>query len=147
MTLTKFKPTRRNLLNDTFFPSPFDSVFSDLMRDTSSTMETFQTPKADVIENDKAFKISVEFAGFTKEDIKLDVNDNELVISGHKESKKEEDKDKYHLREFRSGKFKRSFYLPDTANVDKIEAELKNGLLEVVIPKKATTKVKEIAIK
>ncbi len=146
MTLTKFKP-RRSFLADNFFPTPFDSMFGELMRDTNTQLETFQTPAAEVMEDDQKFKISLVFAGFSKDDIKLDMQDNELIVMGEKEEKKEEKTEKYHLREFRSGKFKRSFYLPDTANFEKIEAELKNGVLEIEIPKKAKAKVKQISIK
>ena len=108
MTLTKFKP-RRSFLADNFFPTPFDSMFGELMRDTNTQLETFQTPAAEVMEDDQKFKISLVFAGFSKDDIKLDMQDNELIVMGEKEEKKEEKTEKYHLREFRSGKFKRSF--------------------------------------
>ena len=146
MTLTKFKP-RRSFLADNFFPTAFDSMFTDLMRDTNTQLDSFQTPVAEVMEDDQKFKISLVFAGFAKDDIKLDMQDNELIVIGEKAEKKEEKNEKYHLSEFRSGKFKRSFYLPETANIEKIEAELKNGILEIEIPKKAKAKVKEISIK
>lgn len=146
MTLTKLKP-RRSFLAENFFPTTFDSLFTDLMRDTNTQLETFQSPSAEVMENDQHFKISLVFAGFAKSDIKLDVQENELIVIGERAEKKEDENEKYHLREFRSGKFKRSFYLPDTANTEKIEAELKDGILEVKIPKKAKAKVKEISIK
>lgn len=146
MTLTKFKP-RRSFLADNFFPTAFDSMFTELMRDTNTQLESIQTPAAEVVEDDQKFTINVMFAGFEKKDIKIDMQDNELIVVGEKSETKEEKNEKYHLSEFRSGKFRRSFYLPDSANMDKAEAELKNGILNVTIPKKAKAKVKEISIK
>lgn len=146
MTLTKFKP-RRSFLADNFFPTAFDSMFTELMRDTNTQLESIQTPAAEVVEDDHKFAINVMFAGFEKKDIKIDMQDNELIVVGEKSETKEEKNEKYHLSEFRSGKFRRSFYLPDSANMDKAEAELKNGILNVTIPKKAKAKVKEISIK
>ncbi|MFT5512090.1 MAG: HSP20 family protein [Bacteroidia bacterium] len=146
MTLTKFKP-RTTFLNDNLFPSAFENIFSDLMRDTNSDLKAFSKPAAEVIESESDYKINLIFAGFDKKDIAIDMQDNELIVSAEKEEKKEDKTEKYHLSEFRSGKYKRSFYLPDTANFDKIEAELKNGILGLVIPKKTKAKAKAISIK
>ena len=146
MTLTKFKP-RTTFLSDNFFPTAFEGIFSDLMRDTNTRLESFETPAAEVIENDKDFRINVMFAGFDKKDIKIDMQDNELTISAEKVEKNVDENEKYHLSEFRSGKYRRTFYLPDSANTEKVEAELKNGILGLVIPKKAKAKVKAISIK
>ncbi len=144
MTLTRLKP-RRSLLTDSLFPTGFEAMFSDLMKD--SNIDDVLTPRAEIVENEDQFKINVVFAGFDKDDIKLEFKDNELVVSGQREENTEEKNEKYHLREFRTGKFKRSFYLPDTADTDNVEAELKNGILNVVIPKREKAKVKEISIK
>ena len=100
-----------------------------------------------MIESENDFKINLIFAGFDKKDIKIDVQDNELVVTAEKTESKIDEKDKYHLSEFKTGKYKRSFFLPETANSEKIEAELKNGVLGLVIPKKAKAKVKAISIK
>lgn len=146
MTLTKFKP-RATFFNDSLFPTAFENIFSDLMRDTNSNLKSFSKPAAEVIESDKDFRINLIFAGFDKDEISIDMQDNALIIAAEKEDKKEEKNEKYHLSEFRSGGYKRSFYLPDTANTDKIEAELKNGILGLVIPKKTKAKAKAISIK
>ncbi|MCO4818278.1 MAG: Hsp20/alpha crystallin family protein [Bacteroidetes bacterium] len=146
MTLTKFKP-RTSLFSNNFYPSAFDNIFSDLMRDTNRPLEGFVTPSAEVIESDKDFKINLMFAGFDKKDIKIDMQENELTVTAEKVEKNTEENEKYHLSEFRSGKYKRSFHLPENVSADKIEAELKNGILGLVIPKKAKAKLKAISIK
>ncbi len=146
MTLTKFK-TRTPLFSNNFYPSTFDSIFSDLMRDTNRSLEEFVTPTAEVVESDKDFRINLIFAGFDKKDIKIDMQNNELTITAEKVEKNKEENEKYHLSEFRSGKYKRSFHLPENVSADKIEAELKNGILGLVIPKKAKAKLKAISIK
>lgn len=146
MTLTKLKPGK-SLLTDTFFPSGFSALFNDMLEENSTPTNRFLTPKAEVIEDDKKFQINVMMAGLNKEDIKLDVKENELVVSG--EQKKEEVKEEghYHLREFRSGSFRRSFYLPEIVDMSKTDAEFKNGVLMIQIPKKEKAQAKVISIK
>lgn len=147
MTLTKLKPARRSLLSDTFFPMGFDSLFSELVGENQQLTEKVFTPKAEITEKEDRFSIKVVFAGFDKDDIKIDVNDNQLTVSGENKVTSEKDEETYHLREIATGKFKRSFYLPDGVNMDEISAEFKNGMLMVEVPKKAKSKVKEITIK
>ena len=93
MTLTKFKP-RRSFLADNFFPTAFDSMFTELMRDTNTQLESIQTPAAEVVEDDHKFTINVMFAGFEKKDIKIDMQDNELIVVGEKTETKEEKNEK-----------------------------------------------------
>ena len=147
MTLTKLKPTRRNLLSDTFFPMGFDSLFSELVGENQQLAEKVFTPKAEITEKEDRFSIRVVFAGFEKDDIKIDVNDNQLTVSGESKEVKEKDGETFHLQEIAMGKFNRRFYLPDGVNMDEISAEFKNGMLIVDVPKKAKSKVKEITIK
>ncbi len=147
MTLTKFKPAK-SLLTDRFFPTGFDALFHDLIADTgASTMEHFMAPKSEVLENDNAFLINVQLPGMSREDVKVDVKEHELSIVAESKTEKEEKSDRYHLREFKSGKFKRNFYLPKMANIEAIKAEMKNGILEIEIPKMEKAKAKEISIK
>lgn len=146
MTLTKFKPAK-SFLSDTFFPSGFDSLFKDLWEENTEAAERYFTPSAEVLEDEEKFQINLIMAGMDKKDVKLDVENNELVVFGEKEERKAEENERYHLREFRSGKFKRRFFLPDVADVDNIEAEMKNGILTINVPKKAKAKAKVISIK
>ncbi len=146
MTLTKFKPAK-SILSDTFFPSGFEALFTDLLSDGGRQVDHHQSPKASVFEDDEKFQIDLVLVGMDKKDIKLDVKDHELVISGGKEDKNDEKTERYHLREFKVAKFRRSFFLPEIADVENIQAELKNGILEIEIPKKEKAKPKVVSIK
>ena len=106
------------------------------------------TPAVNTREDEKAYYIEVDLPGVKKEDIDVTTEDNVLTISGERKVREEVDEEAYYKVESRYGKFSRSFTLPEDADVEKIEAHAQNGVLEVVIPKKAeVTKVKKIAIK
>jgi HSP20 family protein len=88
----------------------------------------------------------VELPGVKKEDVKLTINDeNVLVIKGEK--KKDESKDKVYVRSERSyGAFERSFRLSDNINKDSINAKYDNGILNISFQKKEPQKPKEVNI-
>jgi HSP20 family protein len=72
------------------------------------------------------------------------LNNNVLEISSEKEVKEDKDDEKIMRREFRYSSFKRLFTLPDTADIDKIKASYKDGILNIIIPKKEEAKVKPV---
>ncbi|MCW8837712.1 MAG: Hsp20/alpha crystallin family protein [Thiovulaceae bacterium] len=109
-------------------------LFSSRELSTEDSMMNF-TPKVNTREGEFAYHIDVDLPGVKKEDIKVDIKENTLVISGersHKEEVKEED---YYRVESNFGKFTRSFTIPDNTDIENIEAKSDNGVLEVVIPK------------
>ena len=97
--------------------------------------KSMDIPSANVIENDKEFKLELSAPGFDKKDFKVEVNDGVLNISAEKESKSEEEKENYRKKEFSYTSIRRSFRLPDTVMDDKIDAKYDNGILKVVLPK------------
>ncbi|MCB9260792.1 MAG: Hsp20/alpha crystallin family protein [Flavobacteriales bacterium] len=143
MKASKLAPVR-SLFNDTFFPTVLDSFFNELNK---GEFESTLTPAAEVKETDENYIINLALAGMEKDDIKLDVHSNQLTVMAEKVEKKEEQNATYHLKEFRSGKYKRNFYLPEKANTDAINAELKNGILTITIDKVEKTAPKQITIK
>jgi len=103
-------------------------------------------PAVDISEDEKNIYMNVELPGVKKDDVKIKImDDNVLVISGEKKREvKEEDKDRSFLRIERSyGEFTRSFVLPDNVNKDKIDAKYENGMLHLTIEKKEPEKPKE----
>ncbi|HCO67505.1 MAG TPA: hypothetical protein DIT04_07100 [Dysgonomonas sp.] len=94
-------------------------------------------PALNVKENDKEFKLEISAAGFDKGDFNIQVNKDILTVSAKKEINDEEkdENDKVLRQEFSYSTFSRSFTLPDNIDTEKIEAELKNGVLNVVLPK------------
>ena len=108
-----------------------------------------KAPAVDVVEQDKAFEITTELPGMDENNIDVKFSDGVLTIKGEKREEKEEKaKDRY-LSERRYGSFQRSFRVPDIVNADRIEANFKNGVLTVTLPKmpEAVKAEKKIAIK
>lgn len=97
--------------------------------------KAIEVPSANVIENDKEFKLELSAPGFDKKDFKVEVNDGILSISAEKEQKKEEEKENYRKKEFSYSSIRRSFSLPENVLEDKIDAKYDNGILKVLIPK------------
>jgi len=97
-------------------------------------------PTADVVETDTEFQVTAEMPGIDGKDIEVTVADGMLTIKGEKIEEREEKKKDYHVSERRFGSYRRSFALPKTANIDKVQATMKNGVLSVVLPKAAQAK-------
>lgn len=108
------------------------------------------SPLVDISEDDKEYLIKAEIPEMKKEDIKLNVHDDVLMITGErkyeKEEKEEKDK-KYHRVERAYGSFMRSFTLPEDADGSKVNAEYKDGILKVHLPKAEKAKPKAIEVK
>lgn len=103
-------------------------------------------PSVNIVETNSAFELEIAVPGMKKEDIKINLESNVLGISSEKELKDEEGRN-YLRREFAYGTFNRSFTLPKNIDVDAIKADFVDGILKVVLPKKAETKLsKEISI-
>ncbi len=106
-------------------------------------------PKVNTREGDDAYYVEIDLPGIKKEDIEITTEDNVLTISGERKMKDEVKENDYYKIESAYGKFSRSFTLPEKVDVEKIEAESKDGVLEVVIPKlkEEEKKPKKIEIK
>jgi HSP20 family protein len=133
------------LLNSMFgdFLRPWDSFFNEPLS------RTFTTPAVNVSETDKSYNLSVAAPGLRKEDFKVDVQGNQLYISAEKEERKENKDDQYSRKEYNYSSFSRMFTLPDEVEAGKIEAEYKDGELQLVLPKngKAKTNTQSVKIK
>jgi HSP20 family protein len=104
-------------------------------------------PLVDITEDDKEYLIKAELPEVKKEDVKLSVQDEVLTISGERKYEKEEKGKKYHRVERAYGSFTRSFTLPEDADGAKVNAEYKDGLLKVHLPKSEKAKPKAIDVK
>jgi HSP20 family protein len=105
------------------------------------------TPLADITEDEREYLIKAELPEVRKEDVKVTVENGVLTISGERKFEKEEKKRKYHRVERGYGTFMRSFALPDDADFSKVNAEFKNGVLTVHVPKSEQAKPKQIEVK
>lgn len=109
---------------------------------------TKNTP-IDIIENDKSYIVKVDVPGFEKEEISISVDDNILTIQGEKKQENDDSKENYIRKERYYSSFSKSISLYDNIDTNKINAELKNGILDLTLPKKTTQEktLKKIEIK
>ncbi len=98
--------------------------------------DTCQVPSVNIVETENSFRLEVAAPGFDKENFKISFDESVLTISGNKEEKKEDSREKYTRKEFSYASFERSFSLPENLDSDKIEAVYENGILKINIPKK-----------
>lgn len=105
------------------------------------------SPLVDITEDDKEYLVKAELPEIKKEEIKINVHDDVLSISGERQYEKEEKGKKYHRVERAYGSFMRSFTLPEDADGSKINAEYKDGVLKIHLPKSEKAKPKAIEVK
>jgi HSP20 family protein len=115
--------------------SPFGSMFDRVFNDSNNSRTTKFRPSVDLFEDDNAYEIQLSVPGMTKDDIKIDVKEGLLTISGERKFEKKNDDKNYRSIETQYGNFVRSFNLPDHVDVTKISAEYKDGILHVGVPK------------
>ena len=105
-------------------------------------------PTLDVADKDDAVVVKVDVPGMKAQDIDISVHGNTLTISGErKDVREEKDGDNYYHCERRSGTFRRDISLPSVVEADKIEAQYRDGVLTVTMPKTEQAKPKRIAVK
>ena len=104
-------------------------------------------PRVDISETDQKFIVRAEVPGVDRKDIKINIEDHVLSIRGESKQEKEEEKEQFQRVERFYGSFCRSFSLPDNVDEEKIEADFKNGLLTLAIPKTESSKPKAIEVK
>ena len=132
--------------------------FNDFFENKALEKVTGTAPAMNVLENDKEYKLEVAAPGMCKDDFKVHLNkDGNLIIEMEKKDcgckgKEDEKKECRYLRkEFSYSKFSQTLLLPDNADKEKIEAQVINGVLKVIIPKlekvKAEEEKREIEIK
>jgi HSP20 family protein len=90
-----------------------------------------------ITESDEALEIKAEVPGFSQKELEINVESRRLVISGKREEKKEEKKGKTVYSETRSDQIMRVVDLPAEVETEKVTAVLKNGVLEIQLPKSA----------
>ena len=144
MTLVKWRPSPITMVNE--FDNIFNSLFHSGFRNIINTTNDWE-PSMDIKESDKNFLIEADIAGLEKKDISINLNGDQLTISGNREEKVEKN-DHYHFRERSVGTFSRTFNLPKSINRDKISANFENGILSVKLEKhkELIPKAKEITI-
>lgn len=102
-------------------------------------------PAVNIAEDDNNYQLTMAAPGMKKDDFKVDVEGNTLVVSSEKESSKEEQSKKFSKKEYSYSSFSRSFSIPEDANHEKIDAHYEDGILKLTIPKKEEARRKLMA--
>lgn len=97
-------------------------------------------PVVNIQENDQEYKLEMVIPGMKKEDLVINLENDNLTISSNQKEQKEESKVNYTLKEFEFSSFQRTFTLPDTVDVEHINAAYENGILDLILPKKEESK-------
>ena len=104
-------------------------------------------PSVDIIEDEKEYLVKADLPEVKKEDVKVTVENDVLIITGERKIEKEEKGKKYHRIERAYGNFVRTFNLPIEAEGAKVSAEFKDGVLKVHLPKTEKAKQKSVEVK
>ena len=130
---------------------PFE-VMRDMMRwDPFAELAPIGTamafaPSFDVKETGEAYVFTADLPGVKESDLELSLTGNRLTINGKREEEKKEEGERFYTYERSYGAFSRSFTLPDGCSPDTAQAELKEGVLRVSVPKKPELKPRKIEL-
>ena len=144
MTLIKWAPRPASIFDD------MDKMINNVFENDwnfSVRSKTNWSPAVDVKESDNSFTLTADIPGLTKKEVKVNITDGILSISGERKFEDEKENGNYHYRERRYGSFSRTFNLPETVNEEDISASFKNGILSIELPKHEVVLPKEREIK
>jgi len=127
------------------FPKWMTEAFGS---DTGMFGRDFQfMPEANITESEKAIEVAVELPGLKAEDVKVELHDRALWVSGEKKEEKEESGKTFHRMERRTGSFRRAFNLPVEVEDGNVDAKFADGVLTVTLPKSKKAAPKKIEVK
>jgi HSP20 family protein len=135
--LMKYQP-RNSMLN------PF---FDDLWRSSLNQSECDIIPRTDIIERKSDYIITAEMPGISKDNFKVEIENNVLTIHGKKFAQENSEGDQQFRSERQYGNYRRSFRLGDEIDSEKIDARYDSGILEIVLPKSKKAKPKMVEVK
>lgn len=144
MALVRFDPFRE--LED--LSTRFGRLMGVSPRFTDDDTTPFRwAPAVDVEENEKEYLIKADLPDMKKDDVKVNIQDGVLVVEGERKQEKEEKNKKFHRVERSYGRFVRRLTVPADVDSGKVQADYKDGVLSVHLPKAATAKPASIDIK
>ena len=133
---------------DRMFERPFETAFRwPSLPATAATDVDRWAPQIDVFERDNRLVTRVDLPGLKKEDVKVEVTDGHLAISGERKSEREEKKDNVYHSERSYGSFYRAVPLPEGAKLEDVKATFADGVLEVSVPLPAKEEAKPRTVK
>ncbi len=146
MSIVRYDPFHdlRNLRDEVnrLFSTNISRVFGD-----EGIARGAWNPIVDIYENKDQIVLEAELPGMKREDFDLSIENNVITLRGERRFEKKDEGDNYHRVERSYGSFTRSFTLPQTVSGEGANAEYKNGVLRVTLPKREEVKARRIEIK
>jgi HSP20 family protein len=143
MAMTRYEPFRDLFrLQDQLFKT-FGEAYGS--REESGLTGAW-VPAVDVFEDNDAITLKLELPEVDAKDVDIQIEANQLTVRGERKLENSENRDNYHRIERTYGAFSRSFTLPSTVDTEHISAESKDGVLRIVLPKRAETKPRQIRV-
>jgi HSP20 family protein len=146
MTLIRWEPFRE--LDDIF--ARYTPCLGSMPAGRSATAvepeAPIWTPVANVSETGTEYLIKAELPEVSKEDVKVTIDEGVITISGERRNEFEHKDEKVHRVESVYGNFSRSFRLPEDADVDAVQAESRNGILKVRVPKQPASRARTVEV-
>jgi HSP20 family protein len=132
-----------NTHRESFGLTPFDNLFDRLIeesfpqfgKDFGVTFTKASYPKVDIIDNPTEVIITAEIPGLKKEDVSVDLENDNIIISGKKKDVVDDKSSTYLLKELKHSSFKRAFVLGSNINKDKVTADYTDGILTITLCK------------
>jgi HSP20 family protein len=124
-----------------------DRFFEQLGDGWKALGELRLTPQMDVLESKEALQFKVELPGLTAADVRISVDEDTLTVTGERKEENLREEESFRIVERASGAFSRSVYLPNSVDRSRITAEMKDGLLTIVAPKREDAESRSIEIK
>jgi len=134
-------------LFDDFFRRRWPRSFSFDWPNLSGAITEPALPRIDVIDKESHLLVRAELPGMTKDDIEVSVSDNTVTLKGSIRKEEEKEEGEYHRREIYSQFVSRTVALPSEVDANGASAQLKDGMLEVTIPKVARAQRKRVEVK
>ena len=145
MAVVRWDPFRDlNLLQDRMNRLFYDAGRGWRADEPAAT--TTWSPAVDIFETEGEIVVKAELPGMERKDITLHLENNVLSLRGERKFEKETKDENYHRIERSYGAFSRSFAIPATVDEEKIRADYKDGVLNIVLPKKEQARPKQIKI-
>lgn len=146
MTLVKWEPLKDLLTLQDRMNRLFDDSVRGLRPGEEGFSNALWSPAVDIYETDNELILKAELPEINQKDIDIQVENNTLVLRGERKFEKDTKRENFHRIERAYGGFARSFTLPTTIDQEKIQADYKDGILKIVMPKREEIKPKQIKV-
>lgn len=123
----------------------FEEAFSPVLAREGTWSRSWE-PAVDIYETDEEILLKAEVPGIGKDQVSIEVKEGVLTLSGERKFEKEVNEEQYHRVERSYGAFHRTFTLPSSVDAERVNASLRDGVLEIRLPKREEAKPRQIAV-